>query len=344
MSASPQGLAHPKPPPAVTPTAFIGEAVDQSATDKAPTGRELKTIGLHLGPEVNASSCLVQIRVVLDRRVGNLVYGRSLRPGEPDNDQGIPIFDEMSLSFPVGSIRLTIVDVERHSELEAGGYAPAANVVWTWLALPPKADRQVFVEYLLAASRRLDEGHAHCQRALSHLNRLQEMDSASTNGSTTPANGKWIPPQAAFRARESAAEAWGAAESMCVSLARVVRMITDAQRTIGTTIAVPNEIRRIESAASAIRHAVEHIDERAAGRAHRESPDVAVSIFDQTDLFAAGVLRYANHALDIRQDVVPALLAGRRFILEAATMHGATKILPSPVYMSAPIEWRSYAD
>ena len=317
--------------------------MDQDVTDKARTGRELKMIGIHLGPEVNASSCLIQIRVVPDRRVGNLVYGRSLRPGEPDNGQGIPVFNEMSLSFPVGSIRLTIADVERHSELEAGGYAPAANVVWTWLALPPKADRQVFVEYLLAASRRLDEGYAHCQRALSHLDRLQEMDSASASGKT-PTNRKWIPPQTAFRARESVAEAWGAAESMCVSLARVVRMIADAKRTIGTTSAVPDEIRRIEDAATAIRHAVEHIDERAAGRAHRESPDVAVSIFDQTDLFAAGVLRYAGHALDIRQDVVPALLAGRRFILEAATMHGATKILPSPIYMPAPIEWRSYAD
>ena len=310
---------------------------NQNATDKARTGQELKIISVHLGAEVNASNCLVRIRVVPDRRLGNLVYGRSMRPGEPDNGQGIPIFDEISLSFPVGSIRFSIADVECHSEPEAGGYAPVANVVWTWLALPPKADQQVFVEYLLAASRRLDEGYAHCQRALSHLSRLQEMGSTSTNR-------KWMPPTIAFRTREVAAEAWGAAESMCVSLARVVRMIADAQRTIGTTIAVPDEIGCIESAASAIRHAVEHIDERAVGRAHRESPDVAVSIFDQTDLFAAGVLRYAGHALDIHQDVVPAFLAGRRFILEAATMHGATKMLPSPIYMPAPIEWQSYAD
>ena len=320
-----------------TPTALIGEAVDQNATDKARTGLELKIISIHLGAEVNASNCLARIRVVPDRRVGNLVYGRSIRPGEPDNGQGIPIFDEMSLNFPVGSIRFTIADVECHSEPEIGDYAPVTNVVWTWLALPPKANQQVFIEYLLAASRRLDEGHAHCQRALSYLNRLQEMGSASTNR-------KWIPPTVAFRTREAAAEAWGAAESMCVSLARVVRMIADAQRTIGTTIAVPNEIARIESAVSAIRDAVEHIDERAAGRARWESPDVAVSIFDQTDLFTAGVLRYAGHALDIHQDVVPAFLTARQFILEAATTHGATKILPSPVYMSAPIEWRSYAD
>ena len=317
--------------------------MDHNATDKAQRGRELKMIDIHLGPEVNASSCLVQIRVVPDRRVGNLVYGRSLRPGEPDNGRGIPIFDGVSLSFPVGSIRLTIADVERHSELGAGGYAPTANVVWTWLTLPPKADQQVFIEYLLGASRRIDEGHAHCQRALSHLNHLQEMDSTSSNRKA-PTNRKWIPPQAAFRARESAAEAWGAAESMCVSLSRVVGMIADAQRTIGTTIAVPVEIGRIERAVTAIRNAVEHIDERAAGRARREHPGDAVSIFDQTDLFAAGVLRYAGHALDISQDVVPALLAGRRFILEAATMYGETKILPSSVYMPAPIEWRSYAD
>jgi len=336
MSASPQTSTHPMRS-ARAPTGFIGKAVDQNATDKSRTGQELKIISIHLGAEVNASNCLARIRVVPDRRVGNLVYGRSIRPDEPDNGQGIPIFDEMSLSFPVGSIRFTITDVECHSEPKAGGYAPVANVVWTWLALPPKTDQKVFIEYLLAASRRLDEGHAHCQRALSHLNRLQEMGSTSTNR-------KWIPPAVAFRTRESAAEAWGAAESMCVSLARVVRMIADAQQTIGTTIAVPDEVARIASAAFAIRHAVEHIDERAAGRAHRESPDIAVSIFDQTDLFAAGVLRYAGHALDIHQDVLPAFLAGRRFILEAATMHGATKVLPSPIYIPAPIEWQSYAD
>ena len=325
------------------PAAVIGEAVDQIATDKARTGRELKMIGVHLGPEVNSSSCLVQIRVVPDLRVGNLVYGRSLRPGEPDNGQGISIFDGMSLSFPVGSIRITIADVERHSEFKAGGYAPTANVVWTWLTLPPKADQQVFTKYLLGASRRIDEGHAHCQRALSHLNHLQEMDSTSSKGKA-PTNRKWKPPQAAFRARESAAEAWGAAESMCVSLSRVVGMIADAQRTIGTTVAAPVEIVRVKRAATAIRNAVEHIDERAAGRARREHQDDAVSIFDQTDLFTAGVLRYTGHKLDIRQDVVPALIAGRRFILEAATMHGKTKIIPSPVYLPAPIEWRSYAD
>jgi len=311
--------------------------MDQHSADKARTGQELKIISIHLGSEVEGSNCLARLRVVPDRRVGNLVYGRSIRPNEPDIGQGIPIFDEMSLSFPVGSVRFTIEDVDCHSELDSGGYAPAANVVWTWLALPPKADQQVFIEYLLAASRRLDEGYAHCQRALSHLSRLQEIG-------VTPTTRKWIPPQTAFRTREIAAEAWGAAESMCVSLARAVRMIANAQRTIGTTIAVPDEIARIESAATAIRHAVEHIDERAAGMSHRDGPDVAVSIFDQTDLFAVGVLRYAGHALDIRQDVVPAFLAGRRFILEAATMHGATKTLPSPLYMSAPIEWLSYAD
>lgn len=315
------------------------QAVDQIAPDKVRTGQELKIISVHLGPEVNASNCLARIRVVPDHRVGNLVYGRSLRPGEPDSGQGIPIFDEMSLSFPVGSIQFTIADVECHSdsEPEAGGYAPTANVVWTWMALPPKADQKAFIDYLLAASRRLDEGHAHCQRALSHLKRLQKMDSASTNR-------KWTPPQTAFRVRESAAEAWGAAESMCVSLAKVVRMVSDAQRTIGTTIAVPDEIGRIESAATAIRHAIEHIEERVAGRARQEDPDVAISIFDQTDLFTAGVLRYADYAMDIRQDVVPAILAARRFILEAVTMHGATKILPSALYMSAPIEWQSYSD
>ena len=295
-------------------------------------------IAIHIGPVVNASNCLARIRVVPDHKDGNLIYGRSLRPGEPDGGQGIPVFERMSLKFPVGSIQLTIADVECHTDNKIGSYSPVTNVVWTWLALPPMAEQKEFVDYLLAAARRLDEGYAHCERMLSHLYRLQETELTSTNFTDS----KWIPTKTAFEIRNSAAEVLGAAESMCVALGRVVRMVEGAQQSIGTTIAIPDEIGRILRAVIAIRHAFEHIDERAVGRAHQDSPDVAVSICNQTELFATGVLQYGDYALNIHQDIVPAFFAARQFILDAAMIHGETKILPSPIFMPAPIEWKTF--
>ena len=39
----------------------------------------------------------------------------------------------------------------------------------------------------------------------------------------------------------------------------------------------------------AIRNAFEHIDERAVGKAHREGPKDAESVFGQSDFFCSGV-------------------------------------------------------
>ncbi len=58
-----------------------------------------------------------------------------------------------------------------------------------------------------------------------------------------------------------------------------------------------------------------------------------MTVFDQSDFFASGVLRYAGHSLDIRGEVIPAVIAGRRFVVDAATRAGFRKII------NAPIEW-----
>ena len=55
-----------------------------------------------------------------------------------------------------------------------------------------------------------------------------------------------------------------------------------------------------------------------------------MSVFDQTDFFASGVLRYAGHTLDICGEVLPALIAGRRFIVEAAMRAGLRKTYEGP--------------
>lgn len=283
------------------------------------SGQELKCISIHLGPEVSGTNFLARVRVVPERREGNVIYGRSLDVGEVDTGEGIPVFDELSIKFPVGSIRVRVADVDAHSEPDSNGYAPVANAVWTWLALPPKEEDQTVINYLLATARRLDEAYAHCSRALLHLDK-------SLN-------------ETAFCAREAASEALGAAESMCIALGRAIRMIRQAHETVGISAAVPNEIKEIESSVHAIRDAFEHIDERVFGKAHREDAVGARSVFDQTSLFVDRTLHYAGCSLDVSRQVVPALVAGRKFVIGAASAGDCTKIVPVPVELEAPIRW-----
>ena len=269
-------------------------------------------ISINLGPKVGVDDCLAKVRVVPAGRDGSRLYGRTLNQGEPDTGEGILIEPGETLEFPAGSISFTMADVDRYAEPGPDGYAPVANTVWTWLAIPPHQDDQAFVNYLLAAARRIDTAHKHCTAALSFLD-------------NTPAD------ELGFRARESMFDALGHGESMCVALSRALRMIARASQMISTPTTVPPEVDAIEDTVLAVRNAFEHIDERAVGKARNENSIDAMSVFDQSDFFVSGVLRYAGHSLDIRTEVMPALIAGRRFIIEAATQAGLRKSINEPI-------------
>ena len=268
-------------------------------------------ISINLGPEVGVNDFLAGVRVVPAGRDGSRLYGRTLNQGESDSGEGISIEPGETLEFPAGSISVTMADVDRYAKPGPDGYAPVANTVWTWLAISPLLHDQTFVNYLLAAARRLDAAHTHCAAALSYLDNPTD--------------------ELGFRAREAMFDALGHAESMCVALSRAVRMVARARQTISTPAAVPSQIDTIERAVLAIRDAFEHIDERAVGRARNEDAGDAMSVFDQSAFFASGVLRYAVHSLDIRAEVLPALIAGRRFIVEAATKAGLRKTINQPI-------------
>ena len=262
-------------------------------------------VSLHTGPEDDESEFLVGIRVVPAGRKGNIVYGRTLNHGEPDSGEGIQLKPGETFQIPPGGLRVTIADVDRYAEAGDDGYAPVANTVWTWLQIPPHDHKsEEFVRYILAAARRLDMAHSQCNSVLRFLD-----DPTDEKG---------------FPAREAFFDAYGHAELMCVALGRAVRMITGARKNISARAAVPLEVDKIEEAISAIRNAFEHIDERAVGKARGESPADAISVFRQSD-FPSGVLRYANYSIDLRAEVLPALIAGRQFIVDAATKAGLEK-------------------
>ena len=269
-------------------------------------------ISFNLGPTVGEKDFLASVRVVPDGRNGSRVYGRTLNRGEPDSGQGISLEVGDTLEFPSGSISVTLADVDRYSKVGADGYAPVTNTIWSWLTIPPH-DNRTFVNYLLAAGRRMDQAHEYCTRALCVL--------------TDP------PKEMSFQARATMFAALGHAESMCIALSRAIRMIDHAREKISAHIAVPQDVITIKDAVLAIRDAFEHIDERAVGKARRENAADAMSVFDQTDFFTSGVLRYADRSLDIRGDAIPAMIAGRRFIVDAATRVGLRKTI------NQSIEW-----
>ena len=275
-------------------------------------------VSINLGPKVGAKDYLAGVRVVPAGRKGNRVFGRTLNPGETDSGEGVSLEVGETLEFPAGSISVTMADVDRYSKPDLNGYAPVANTVWTWLSIPPPTRGQTFVYYLLAAARRLDAAYKRRSGALRIL--------------TSP------PKEMGFPAREAMFDSLGDAESMCIALSRAIQMITQAQATISTPAAVPREVTAIKDAVRAMRDAFEHIDERAVGKARREDPVEAMSIFDQSDFFTSGVLRYARHSLDIRAEVMLALIAGRRFIVDTATQAGLIKTI------TVPIEWTVTAE
>lgn len=57
----------------------------------------------------------------------------------------------------------------------------------------------------------------------------------------------------------------------------------------------------------------------------------AVTILDQVELAPHGVLSYAGHSLDLREQVIPALVATRKFIYDAIAETGTTKTYNSTI-------------
>ena len=267
----------------------------------------IRFIGVNLGPEVGTDDTVVGVRAVPSRREGQTVYGRTLNYGESDHGEAISVEPGDTLIFPQGSVKVKLADVDRYSELEPDGYAPLANTVWTWLAIPPRSFDVSGGHYLLAAARRLDMAHVHGTAALRALHDC--------------------PGKPFVKARALMFDALGHAESMCIALRRVIGMIQEANARFSIRIPVTNVIAGIEPSVRSIRDAFEHIDERAEGRARQEGPSDAMSVFDQSDFFASGILRYAGHSLDIQTEVVPAMIAARTFLADAVAEAGRTKII-----------------
>ena len=260
-------------------------------------------ISLNIGPTVGGDDCVVALRVVPDGRDGNTVHGRTLNFGEPDSGEAITVGSGEELVFRPGSVKVAIADVERFIALDPVSNT-ISNLVWSWLNIPPVPDPDFF-NYSFAMARRIDRVYALHSSIMSDMN---------TNDDEPFVNN---------RARLFSTV--GDVEIMCITMNRAIEMIKRAGDMISAATRVPAEVDAIHEALLAVRNAFEHIDERAIGKAIKEGPTDARSIFDQTSVIQSGVVSYAGQSLNLKTDVPPALDAARHFVRDVITERGTTK-------------------
>lgn len=262
-------------------------------------------ISINIGPTVGGDDAIVALRVAPDGRDGNTVHGRTLNSGEPDSGQAIVLETGEELVFLPSSVKVTIADVETYIAQEPTRNT-TSNFVWSWCNVPPQPDPDFF-NYVFAMARRIDRAEAI------HSSIMADMDMTAD--------------EAFVRNRARTFGILGDVEIMCIAMNRAVEMVRRAAGVIFATTPVPPEVDGIHEALLAIRNAFEHIDERAIGKAFREGPVDARSIFNQQSLIQTGTVHYAGQSLDLKVDLPPVLLAARRFVRDVVAEAGTTKTL-----------------
>ncbi len=153
---------------------------------------------------------------------------------------------------------------------------------------------------MLAAARRLDV-------AEQLLSELKETENRLTSGELA------LP-----EVRRQIFNLIGSVEMAIVSLGRALAMVTDAPVGVRTSIAVPTSIVNATDAVTAIRNAIEHIEDRAFGTVHGRPHADALDIFDHETLLRTDSIVYGQHRLELSIQA-PALLADARgFLKEVA--------------------------
>lgn len=263
------------------------------------TSEPITHLSMNLGPNVGGNDALLGVRIVPVRKDGDTIIAKTLNHGQPDSGEGIARHANEKLLLPPGYAKITIQDVDKENSPHADGYAAVSNTIWTWLQFGPSPDPVLF-RFLFAAARRLDSAHDLCVDALEQL-----------GGPRDEPN---------IKARARLFKALGYAELMCVAFHRAVTMIEIIPSQFSASAAIPKTVDAISPALKDIRDSLEHIEERAfeivnaRGDIHAD----ALTIFSQADYYTSGVLSYANHSLDVRGEVVPALISSRQYVFNVA--------------------------
>ena len=234
-------------------------------------------------------------RIVPLRREGNVVYARTLRLGEEDTGEVVELRAGDRLVFPAGEFAIDSRQIDTYYNPKGlGGYAPVANTIWTWYQIAPEEPE--FFLYFFALGRRTDAAHTLWASA------IEARDKARNDGG--------IPQRQGFF------NALATAEMAIIALYRSIRMVYGLIEKFCPELQVPGSVDRIRVAVEEIRHAFEHIDERAQSKiSQRKSHPDALTIFNQPDFIELSVLQYQGHSLNLETDVIEVLLDCREFIM-----------------------------
>ena len=238
-------------------------------------------------------------RVVLDRREGNRVFIRTLRPDEKDTGEGVTIQKGEQVIFEAGALTVDLRQIDNQSPKGFGGYAPVSNTVWTWSHFV--REQLGFFLFFFALARRLDAAHRYWASAMRDLQKSRDE------------NGGGIPQRLDFF------DALATAEVAIVALHRAIQMVYLLVKTYCPELTVPESVKRIRKAVEQMRNSFEHIDERAEGKVDRSGNRHmdALKIFHQPDFKMSSIIRYQEHSLNLEEDVKAALLDCRKLVLDA---------------------------
>ena len=264
-----------------------------------------------LVPEQNADQqhggeFLLGGRIVPVRREGNKVFVRSLGFDEEDTGQKAHLGPGDRLVFEAGALVIDSRQVDSASPLGRGGYAPVANTVWTWYQIIGDADLS-FVLFLRSFARRVDAAHVLWTSVMQEREKAQD--------------------EQGIQRRARFLGAFATAEVAIIALHRGIDMAYTVVEKYCPDLEVPDGINKIRTPITEIRHAFEHIDERAQGKvgmSGKEDLD-ALTIFHQPDFGRTSVIRYKEHSLNFEEDVLRALLDCRQFIMEVVDARAATR-------------------
>ena len=240
-------------------------------------------------------------RLVPAGRVGNKVFARALRRGEPDTGEGVTVEAGEELVVAAGDLVFDLRQIDDHSPKGLGGYAPVANTVWTWYRIA--SAEMDFFNQIYPLARRLDIAHALWASS------VQEREQAKEVGGIS--------------GRSKAISALGSAEIAFVALHRAMKMlhslVTDYD------LPVPGSVQKLWKTVEEMRHAFEHIDDRAKGKTGQsgKSDPGAVTIFHQPDFLESSIIHYKEYSLDFDKEFLSVLLECRELIMDVIDAQAA---------------------
>lgn len=245
----------------------------------------------------NDGEFLFHGRLVPMGREGNIVYARTLRPGEEDTGEGVHVNAGDRLVIPAGEFVFNTDQIDALIPKRMGGYAPIANTVWTRHQIVGEEPEYAF--FLFALAQRLDAAHDLWSQA------IQDREDAINSDGIVRRAGLF--------------EALSTAQMAIIALDRAIVMVETLVAQYCPDLKTPEETDKVQRAVRQLRRSFEHIDERAQGKAGpNKGVDLrAWSIFDQSEFVERAILRYQDDELDFHEDVLAALLACREVIKQS---------------------------